>query len=76
MPPPAFASSSVSLALARLYSAVHPAEHHPLANVNHLSDTVIDDQVLLRVNKDPGVQAEGTPEGDRPEGSVQFGENK
>jgi hypothetical protein len=63
----------VSLALARLYSVVHPATHHPLANVNHLSDTVINDQILLRVNKDPGVQAECTPEGDWAEGPAHFG---
>ena len=68
MPPKAYADSSVAMAFGRLHNLLHPDTHHPQANINHLSKLVINDQALLRINKDSG-GAEPSPEGIHQDGS-------
>eukprot|EP00976_Prorocentrum_cordatum_P094658 1189874-Prorocentrum_minimum.AAC.8 len=69
LPPEEYAKSSVRLAYGRLYTFLLPDKHHPISSLNMESNLSINDQILLRVNKEPGVNVQVTPEGVHQDGA-------
>jgi len=69
MPPSAYAASTVPLAIAALNEALLPEAHHPQGNINMDSPNVINDQILIRINKQGESDESPTPEGVHQDGT-------
>ena len=68
LPPPEYVVSTLPEAMAKLHDYFQPASHQHQSNLNQNSKTTIDDQVLIRINKDDE-NAEPTPEGIHQDGT-------
>lgn len=70
LPPPAYTKSTVPLAIARFNSFLLPKTHHFQSNLKSDSKITINDQILIRVNKEhSNDEAEPTPEGIHQDGT-------
>ena len=67
-PPVEYIESTVSEAMAKLHDYFQPSLHHYQSNINQKSKTTINDQLLIRINKENDM-AEPTPEGIHQDGT-------
>ena len=67
-PPVEYIESTVPEAMAKLHDYVQPSLHHYQSNINQKSKTTINDQLLIRINKENDM-AEPTPEGIHQDGT-------
>ena len=68
LPPFDYAESTIPMAIARLNEYFTPTHHHYQSNVSTNSNITINDQLLIRINKDADI-SEPTPEGIHQDGT-------
>lgn len=68
LPPLAYKQSTVPDAMAKINDYLQPLNHHYQMNLNKDSNTTINDQLLIRINK-KSLEAEPTPEGIHQDGT-------
>jgi len=71
MPPQEYSTSTVSRSIGMVNRFLQPSSHHPQPNINQDSNVTINDQILIRINKDAenGDTSEPTPEGVHQDGT-------
>ena len=71
MPPRSYALSSIPGALSRVNSIIMDFNkpHEPQARINHLSPSLILDQLLIKINKTTSAEESPTPEGVHQDGT-------
>lgn len=72
MPPEEYSASSIPMAMAKINDFLQPAVHHHQPNLNTESPVTINDQLLIRINKESNRSsdvAEPTPEGIHQDGT-------
>ena len=71
MPPESYALSSIPGALSRVNSIIMDFNkpHEPQARINHLSPSLILDQLLIKINKTTSAEESPTPEGVHQDGT-------
>ena len=71
LPPSCYAESSIPGALSKVNALLLElqAPHHPQPNINNQSKTLINDQILIKVNKTTSSEESPTPEGVHQDGT-------